>query len=55
MEPRPEHDWMAHYRLAMLELDLSVLGPHIHAAEQAIKERKRAIHQQPGSRNKCRP
>ena len=34
---------------------LRVRAAHFTAAEQAIKERKRAIHQQPGSRNKCRP
>ena len=44
-----EQDWMAHYRSAMLEIDLSVLGERIHTAEQAIEERKQQISAQPGS------
>jgi len=49
MDARLEQDWMAHYRSAMLEIDLSVLAQRIRTVEQAIEERKRQISAQLGS------
>lgn len=48
-DTQPEADWMAHYRSAMLEVDLSLLGQRISEAEQAILERKHQISTRPGS------
>lgn len=49
IDPQSELDWMAHYRSAMLEVDLSALAQCILAAERAIEKRKQLISAQPGS------
>lgn len=48
-DSQPELAWMGHYRSAMLEVDLALLGRRINVAEQAIEERKREIKQQPAA------
>ncbi len=48
-DTQTEQDWMAHYREAMLEVNLSQLGQRIRTAEEAIKDRKQQISAQPGS------